>query len=131
MQALLRQQQTVFRLAATKGVTQKVIHLETGLSVSVIGQYARGETAMSAASLIKMIGVIPDELLSLLLPDGRAIVSMPSEINHDEICEWAEKFAARKMAAHREDSPMGPVIAPCEDDDLKSIVVAFPVGRAA
>ena len=43
--ALKRRQSAMFLEAANRGVTHKVVHYETGLSLSIIGQYARGETA--------------------------------------------------------------------------------------
>src|SRR5688572_10990406 len=69
---MCRNQRTMFRLAESQhGFTQKSIHLETGMSLSAIGQYARGETAMSGPAIYKLATVkdFPSELLSMLL-DG-------------------------------------------------------------
>lgn len=129
--AMKRAQETMFRKAAERGLSQKVIAADTGLSLTIIGQYARGETAMGGPSIIKMFGVIPDDLLSLLLPDGRIIVRAPHGIDHDALCDWAEGYVATKTKAHRADSPMGPEIADCERTELDSKVAAFPVSIAA
>lgn len=69
-QALKRKQITVFNEAGKRGISHKIIHFDTGLSLSAIGQYARGEHAISGPSLVKLLGVIPGDLLSVLLPDG-------------------------------------------------------------
>jgi hypothetical protein len=121
--ALLRQQQTVFRLAGTQGVTHKLIHHETGLSLSVIGQYARGETAVSGPSLIKLFGVIPDSLLSLLLPDGRAIVRVPTDVDFDDVEAACRDFLATKGASHHPDSPDQRDVSSCEEEALGVKVV--------
>jgi hypothetical protein len=125
-------QQRVFRLAERDyGLTRKAISLDAGIDYDSVCNYAKGETQMPVAVLFALIGVVPDELLSLLLPEGRSIVRVPEGIDHDAIADWAEKYQRTKLAAHREDSPMGPQIAPCEDDTLRGIVVAFPAAAVA
>jgi transcriptional regulator with XRE-family HTH domain len=75
---LLKQQRTMFRLAESgHGWSQKAIHLETGMGLSSIGQYARGETAMGGAAILKLAGVkdFPAELLTLLFEGtGRTVI---------------------------------------------------------
>lgn len=128
--ALKRAQITVFEQAAKLGITQKVIHYDTGgenggISLSALGQYARGETAMGLPALLKLIDVIPDNLLSLLLPAGRLIVRVPEEIDHDEIEKAARDFLATKGDAHREDSEMGRDIGPNEKKALTAKAVVL------
>lgn len=114
-----RTQEIVFRLAVRDhGLTLKAISLDAGIGYTTIQSYAKGQAVMSIASMFRLVGVIPDELLSLLLPDGRHIVRAPEEIDHDALCELATDYVETKMAAHRADSPMGPEIAPCENDTL-------------
>ena len=81
---------------------------------------------MPLSALVRLIGVIPNELLSLLLPEGQSIVRISDAINHDEIAAWAEDFQAKKLKYHREDSECGPAIGPNEKGDLDSTVVQFP-----
>jgi hypothetical protein len=117
-------QERVFRLAARDhGLTLKAISLDTGIGYTTIQSYSKGQAVMSIASLFRLVGVIPDELLSLLLPDGRHIVRAPEEIDHDTLCDLATDYVETKMAAHKADSPMGPAIAPCEDTTLRSKAV--------
>lgn len=125
-------QERVFRLAQRDhGLTLKAISLDSGLGYTTIQSYASGSAVMSIAALFKLVGVVPDELLSLLLPDGRQIVRAPEGINHDEIAQWADDYAARKLAAHRADSECQEQIGPGENAELTGLVVAFPGSVAA
>ncbi len=108
-------QERVFRLAQRDhGLTLKAISLDSGIGYTTIQSYARGEAMMSIASLYCLIGVVPDELLSLLLPDGRVIVRAPAEINHDQIAEAVADYAAAKNACHHPESEAGRDIGPTE-----------------
>lgn len=109
-----RTQQTVFRQAVARGLTLKCISLDSGLGYTTIQSYARGEAAMSLPSLYRLIGVIPDDLLSLLLPSGRMIVSVPEDLDHDAIADMAAEYLRTKADAHHVASPAGREIAPCE-----------------
>ena len=134
--ALKRRQQTVFREAEQRGLTHKVIHYDTGgpdigISLSALGQYARGECAMGLPVLIKLLEVLPADLLSLLLPAGWQIVRADEGIDHDAVAEWAEAHLAKKMAAHRADSECAEKIGPKEHAELCASVVAFPAKVAA
>src|SRR5438045_1964067 len=86
---LLRQkasQERVFRLAQRDhGLTLKAISLDSGLGYTTVQSYAKGEAVMSIASLFRLVGVIPNELLSLLLPEGQVIVAVPANIDHDQL----------------------------------------------
>jgi len=114
-------QETVFRIATTR-LPLRAIEADSGIPYGTLRSYAghNGETAvMSLTSLNKLIGVIPDDLLSLLLPDGRQIVRAPESIDHDELCEAMQEWLAEKARAHHPDSPGGREIAPCEDNVLR------------
>ena len=112
----------VFRIAldpSRYGLTLKAISMDSGIGYDSLRNYAAGETVMPITALDCLIGVIPDELLSLLLPDGRSIVRLPDEIDHDAVCEWAERYVAKKVAAHRKDSECEELIGPgerCRDE---------------
>lgn len=114
-QSLLEAQKEMFREAGNRGFTHKVIHSRTKLSLSIIGQYSRGETAMSGPSIIKMIGLIPLDLISLLYPSNIQIVEASDEIDHDAFCEMARDYFDAKVKAHRADSPAGPAICPVQE----------------
>lgn len=115
-------QQRIFRIAAREGLTLKAISLDSGIPYSTLRSYAgnNGETAeMPVSALYKLIGVIPDELLSLLLPDGRLIVQAPADIDHDQIAEAMQDYLHAKHAAHHPESEAGREIGPGEDNVLR------------
>ena len=127
-------QERIFRIAQREGLTLKAISLDSGIPYSTLRSYAgnNGETAeMPVSALYKLVGVIPDELLSLLLPEGRAIVSVPANLDHDEIAEAVQDYLHAKHAAHHPESPAGRDIADCERELLDAKVVQLPLGRVA
>lgn len=120
-------QERIFRIAARQGLTLKAISLDSGIPYSTLRSYAgnNGEAAeMPVSALCKLIGVIPDELLSLLLPDGRLIVQAPDDIDHDQIAEAMQDFLHAKHAAHHPESEAGREIGPNEDNVLRGKFVA-------
>lgn len=131
-------QKAIRREMDRRGILLKVVAQDSGISPSTLATYfpqdPNAEPAQIPGGAIYSLTdskALPLDLLSLLQPSGFLVVRVPECIDHDEIGAWAERYAARKMEAHRMDSPMGPEIAPCEDDDLKGIVVAFPGSVAA
>lgn len=124
-------QERIFRIATRGGVTFKAIGLDSGIPYNTIRSYAghNGETAeMPVSALRKLTGVIPAELLSLLLPEGHQIVRAPESLNHDELEEHLHDWLRRKARAHNADSPDGREISPCEDADLRA---SFAIVRSA
>lgn len=134
-QILLDRQQRAFRIACDPnryGLSLKLIAMDSGLHYDSVRHYASGETALPLSAFIALMGVVPDELLSLLLPEGRAIVQVPAEIDHDEIEAAFLDYAAAKAAAHHPESECGREIGPGEDARLRAKVVHLPiVGVAA
>lgn len=120
-------------------ISLKVISAKSDIPYSTLCTYFPGNergaeprqpTQIPHGAVYNLYGVIPDDLLNLLCPEGFAIVRVPKGINHDDICEWAETFTAKKLAAHRKDSEHQEAIGPNERQELNDIVVAFP-GRVA
>lgn len=127
-------QKLVFRLACDPtryGMTKKAISADSDIGYDSICDYANGETEMSLSALVRLIGVLPNELLSLLLPEGQAIVQVPDNIDHDALCEAMQDYLTEKAKTHRPDSPAGRDIADCERETLDSKVVHLPLGRVA
>lgn len=119
---LLDRQQRVFRIACDPlryGLTLKLIAIDSGLGYDSVRHYASGETALPLSAFVALMGVIPDELLSLLLPDGRAIVRVPEEIDHNEVADAMRDYLAEKDHAHRPDSECAEAIGPNEDNVLR------------
>jgi hypothetical protein len=127
-QRLLSNQRTMFRLAeAGFGFSQKAIHLLTGMSLSVIGQYARGETAMGGAAILKLSGIrdFPAELLTLLYSGtGRIVVDTPelsgSTAEYDDLARGALALALEIQQARSQNSPGGPEIVAVEEPGIQA-----------
>lgn len=114
---ILDRQKRMFRIAQDPtryGLTLKMIAADADLGLDSVRNYAAGETVMPMTALDALVDVLPDELLSLLLPAGHAIVSVPEGICHDEIEKAAREFLAAKGEAHHPDSPGGRELADCE-----------------
>lgn len=125
-------QERIFRIATRNGLTLKAISLDADIPYNTIRSYAghNGETAeMPVSAMRKLVGVVPDDLLSLLLPDGRAIVRLPDGIDLDEFEDACRDFLDTKGRAHHVDSPCGREISDCERDALARKVV--PLRSAA
>lgn len=114
---ILDRQKRMFRIAQDPtryGLTLKMIAADADLGLDSIRNYAAGETVMPLTALDALVDVLPDELLSLLLPAGHAIVTVPEGICHDEIEKAAREFLAAKGEAHHPESPGGRELADCE-----------------
>jgi len=118
---ILDRQRRMFRIAQDPtryGLTLKMIAADADLGLDSVRNYAAGETVMPMTALDALIEVLPDELLSLLLPAGHAIVTVPEGICHDEIEKAARDFLAAKGEAHHPSSPGGRELADCEVIEL-------------
>ena len=125
-------QERIFRIAQREGLTLKAISLDSGIPYSTLRSYAgnNGETAeMPVSALYKLVGVVPDELLSLLLPEGRSIVRIPENIDLDELAAAIADLLHAKNAAHHPESECGRDIGPTEYAELSDRVVRLPLGR--
>lgn len=110
-------QARVFRIATDPvryGLTLKLIAADADLDYDSVRNYAAGKTTMPVTALFALVGVVPDELLSHLLPEGRSIVRVPDELDHDQVCEAMQEYLHEKHKAHHPDSECGPAIGPTE-----------------
>ena len=124
-------QSTAFRLAERDYAQKhKDIAEDAGISVNSVGAYARGETVMGLAAFYKLCGVVPNELLSLMLPAGFQVVHTPENLDHDEVMRAIAEYSMLKMDAHRKDSVDGEEISACEDAALRVKLAAIR-GKAA
>lgn len=113
----LDRQKRMFRIAQDPtryGLSLKLIAMDSGLGYDSVRHYAAGETQMPLSALNALVGVMPDELLSLLLPESRQIVSLPDGVDHDEFEKLCREFLAIKGSAHHPDSPAGRELSSCE-----------------
>lgn len=124
-------QERMFRVALSRGLTFKAISLESGIPLSTLRTYSgtNGATAeMPVSALRKLLGVMPDDLLSMLLPETHALVRVPDGVNHDEFEEAARAYLVEKARSHHPDSPGGREISECEE---RSLGVRLALVRAA
>lgn len=134
---IVRERQLAIRRELDRrGILLKTVAADAGMAYSTVQSYFPADrdaipATMSVAALYKLIGAIPDELLSWLLPAGRAIVRIPENIDHDELAEAVGDYLHTKNQAHRPDSPAGRDIAECERKALDDKVVHLPLGRVA
>lgn len=132
LNTILGIQADVFRVAFDPlryGLTFKRVQLASGIPTSTLRTYTDGKAEMPLSALYRLVGIVPDELLSMLLPDGHLIVRMPENIDYDEIGAWSDAFSAKKLAFHRHDSECEERLGPNEKRELDTCVVAFP-GKA-
>ncbi len=119
---ILDRQRRMFRIAQDPtryGLTLKMIAADADLGLDSVRNYAAGETVMPLTALDALIEVLPDELLSLLVRDGRAIVKVPEHVDHNEAASGMLAYLADKAAAHHPDSEAGTDIGPNEDAHLR------------
>jgi hypothetical protein len=121
---ILSAQSRIFRLAERDcGLCLKAISLDSNIPYETLRSYAghKGAQAMMPVSaLCKLVGIIPDELLSHIFePVGRIIDRPSDESDHDYTVANCIDFVARKQKAHTPDSPGGVEIVDVEDKDLR------------
>lgn len=114
-------QRDVFRVATDPmqlGLPLKVIASRANISYETLITYANGTSRMTVAVLHKLCGVLPSELLSLLLPDGFAIVRTCEDADLEAMAEKCTKFLASYTSARGERSEAGSALGPVERDHL-------------
>lgn len=131
---MLDRQKRMFRIAqdpTRHGLTLKMIAADANLGYDSVRKYAAGETQMPMTALDALFGVLPDELLSLLLPHGRVIVAIPDGVDHDAIEQRFREFLAAKGEAHHPASEAGREIGPSEHVKLTKLAVVAGTAVAA
>ena len=117
-------QDLIFSQAKEHGLAFKVIAARSRTPESTLRTYAgtKGKMVeMPVGALNRLCGVIPEQLLSLLLPDGWSIVRIADELDHDAAAEAMGKYLAAHRAAIHPDSPAGREISDCEDKELREL----------
>lgn len=129
--SIVKQRQlTIRREMDRRGISLKAASLDSGIPYPTLASYFPADPHADPAQIpggaiysLAAGKALPADLLSLLVPDGWAIIRAPEEIDHDELCDLAAEYVETKVAAHRANSPMGPEIAPCERDALDRKVI--------
>lgn len=108
-----------------RGITLKAVSFDSGIPYSSLLSYFPDEKAerdpalMPVSAQYALCGVIPEDILSQLLPEDRRIVRVPEALDHDEVSEKLQDWLREKERSHRPDSECGPAIGPNEDNVLK------------
>ncbi len=118
-----------------RGIAMKVVSQDSGIIYGTLLTYFPADrlkrpAQIPGSAIYALAGHIPEDILSLLMPDGFQVVRAPEEINHDEIAEVMAEYLARKQHAHHPQSPDGREISGCEDNVLTGCFVQVKAGAA-
>jgi hypothetical protein len=105
-----------------RGIALKAVSFDSGIPYPTLLSYFPADktpATMSAAALYALCGAIPEDILSLMVPDGWSILRTPAALNHDEVADAMTDYFAAKQRAHRSDSECGEAIGPNEDNILR------------
>lgn len=124
-------QRAIRREMDRRGISIKAVQYDGGWgNPSTVLSYFPADAGkepaiMSVAALYRLLSTnaLPADLLNLLLPDGFAIVHVPSGVDYDEISSLCRDFISAKDKAHHPDSEAGRDIGPSEQQDLDDKVV--------
>lgn len=135
-QLTLNAQTRVFRLAQRDhGLTLKSISIDSGINYETIRSYAGNKEAqavMSLPSFIKLMGVIPDDLLSQLLgPGDRHLEKDDDEdTEYDDLADHGDNVARLVRQARHPSSPGGTEIIAIEEEAIKRAANGYGRKRA-
>ncbi len=107
-----------------RGITLKAVSFDSGIPYSTLQSYfpdegaSRDPAVMPVSAQYALCGAIPEDILSQLLPEGRRIVRVPEQLDHDEISEAVQDYLHCKERAHHPQSEAGREIGPNENNVL-------------
>lgn len=123
---VLKAQNRIFRLAQRDhGLTLKAISIDSGIPYNTIRCYAGNnaeQSVMSVPALIKLIGVIPDELLSQILGPADRHLERDEEdedSEYDDLADHGDNLARLVRQARHPQSPGGTEIIATEEEQIK------------
>lgn len=119
-------QSAIRRELDRRGVSLKAISFDSNVPYSTLLSYfpeegGRDPAMMPVSVLFRLIGIIPNDVLSLLLPSAHVIMRVPEGLDHDDVEDAARDFLAVKGKAHHPESPGGRELADCEQADLDKL----------
>ena len=105
-----------------RGIPLKVIAYDSGIKYdTLISYFPGGERPVSelpSSAAFALCGVLPDDLLNLLCPEGYAVVRVPNDADYDSINQHCMDFLSAKSAAHHPESEAGVALGPNEKAGL-------------
>ena len=97
-----------------RGISLKVIAFDSGVKLPTLVSYFPKEGTRDPANIpgsaiysLASAESFPDDLLSLLLPDNRAIVHVPDGVDHDDLAAACSEYLSRYAAARHPSSEAG------------------------
>lgn len=128
---ILKQRQCAMRREMDRrGIALKAVSFDSGIPYSTLLSYfpqegGREPAIMSVEAQYALAekDALPADILSLLLPSGKLIVTVPEGIDHDQVDTLCREYTAAKAAAHHPESEAGREIGPTEDATLRGKVV--------
>lgn len=124
--AVIRDRQKAIRRELDRRqISMKVVSQDSGIGYATLLTYFPADekkqpVQISGSAIFALAGAIPDDVLSLLMPTGRLVVSAPEEMDHDTFASLCRAYVGAKDDAHHIDSPAGREISDCEDDKLNT-----------
>lgn len=124
---ILKQRQCAMRREMDRrGIALKAVSFDSGIPYSTLLSYfpqegGREPAIMSVEAQYALADkdALPSDILSLLLPAGKMIVTVPENVDHDEADRACREYADAKAAAHHPESEAGREIGPNEDKLLR------------
>lgn len=129
--SIVRERQLVIRREMDRrGISLKAVSLDSGLPYSSIVSYFPGERdkephTLSGAAIYALCAgnALPADLLSMILPDGFALVRVPEGVDLDSLADDFADFLRTKNDFHHPESEAGRDLGPTERETLTAKVV--------
>ena len=127
-------QRTIREKLDDRRITLKHIAAKSGIPLPTLSSYFPGNehgkvprtpAQLPASAIKRLCGVLPDDLLNLLFPDGFAIVRIPEGVDYDEVSAICRDFIDTKEKAHHPESEAGRDIGPNENATLGAKVTVL------
>ena len=121
-------QRTIREQLDDRDISLKVVAADSRIPYATLCSYFPGNergavekqpAQLPASAIYRLCGALPDDLLNLLLPEGFAIVRVPSGLDYDEISASCREFIDAKERAHHPESEAGREIGPNEGNVLR------------
>lgn len=114
-------QKRMFRIALDPmryGLTLKAISMDSAIGYESLRSYATGAAVMPITAQWRLCGVIPNELLSLLLPGNFNVTESEPLIDHAAMAAKCVDYLTTYTAARDPDSEAGEALGPNETERL-------------
>lgn len=129
---IIEAQKDIFRIAKLEhGFTYDTLEARTGIPKANIKYYAGGHGAMPISAMLRLVGVIPDALLSrLLAPVDRCVTpcATTGDDDFDALATESGEYLGAYAQARHPDGPGGVAIIQSEASVLQ---FKRPRGKAA